>query len=58
MIIDDTNFSSNEPRSRWVGPVAEAIRMDAEIGSYQEDGDAEHDTPFFLSACARARACD
>lgn len=54
-MIDDTNFSSNESRSRWLRPVTEPIRMDAEIGSYQEDGDAEQDGPSFIQPLPPAR---
>lgn len=35
--------SADQTPSRWSRPHAEAIRMDAEIGSYQEDQDPTRD---------------
>jgi hypothetical protein len=34
--------------TRWESPMFETIRMDAEVGSYQDDSDPDRDVPPFV----------
>jgi hypothetical protein len=40
--------------TRWETPSFESLRMDAEIGSYQEDFDPAREGPEFVSAVEAA----
>jgi hypothetical protein len=39
---------ANMNRDRWVSPSFVEVRMDAEIGSYQDDFEAPQDAPPFV----------
>ncbi len=42
----------------WTTPTFDEIRMDAEIGSYQDDFDPGRDAPPFVGPSAREAAAD
>ena len=36
------------PAAAWIPPTFEMLRMDAEVGSYQDDSDYERDVPAYV----------
>jgi hypothetical protein len=36
------------PAAAWTPPTFEMLRMDAEVGSYQDDSDYERDVPAYV----------